>query len=525
MTNSIDEVLGAEVIFVIGSNPTEAHPVMGTRIRQAKRRGAKIIVADPRKIDLANDAEIFLQIKPGTNIALLNGMMHVIIKEGLQDQAYIDARTEGYEELAELVKDYTPERVAEICGIKAEDVVATAKLYAKANNAAIYYCLGITEHISGTRNVMSVSNLALLCGNIGIESAGVNPLRGQNNVQGACDMGALPGDFPGYQKVANDDVIKKFETAWGVKLSQKPGIVKTEMLPKAVEKEIKFLYIFGENTVISDPDIHHVTKALESLDFLVVQDIFLTETAQMADIVLPGASFAEKDGTFTNTERRVQRIRKAVEPRGEAKPDWQIFMELMNYVGYDKKYAHASEIMDEIASVTPSYGGISFDRIEEEGLQWPCTCPTDPGTRYLHEGCFTRGKGLFKPSPHVESAESPDEEYPHILITGRNLYHYHSMTQTGKTKGLKVVSGESYIEVGPVTAEKLGLADGDYALVTSRRGEVKTKVKVLDILEENVVYMPFHYAEGAANMLTSTALDPTTRTPELKVAAVKIEKA
>lgn len=525
MTNSIDEVLGAEVIFVIGSNPTEAHPVMGTRIRQAQRRGAKIIVADPRRIDLVKDAEIFMQIKPGTNIALLNGMMHVIIKEGLQDQAYIDARTEGYEEMVEMVKDYTPEKVAEICEIKAEDVVAAARLYAKANNAAIYYCLGITEHISGTRNVMSVSNLALLCGNIGVESAGVNPLRGQNNVQGACDMGALPGDFPGYQKVANHDVIKKFETAWGVKLSQNPGLSKTEMLPKAVDKEIKFLYVFGENTVISDPDITHVKKALESLDFLVVQDIFLTETAQMADIVLPAVSFAEKDGTFTNTERRVQRVRKAVEPRGEAKADWQIFMELMSYLGYEKKYAHASEIMDEIASVTPSYGGISFDRIEEVGLQWPCTCPTDPGTRYLHEGCFTRGKGLFKPSPHIESAELPDEEYPFILTTGRNLYHYHSMTMTGKTKGLKIIAGESYIEMNPVTADKFGLSHGDFAIISSRRGQVKTKVRVTDILEENVLYMPFHYPEGPANNVTNTDLDPISKTPELKVCAVKIEKA
>lgn len=525
MTNSIEEVLGTDVIFIIGSNTTEAHPVIGARIRQAKRRGAKIIVADPRRIDLVKDAEIFLQVKPGTNIALLNGIMHVIIKEGLQDQAYIDERTEGYEELVQTVRDYTPEKVAEICGIKAEDVVEAARLYGKADKAAIFYCLGITEHISGTRNVMSVSNLALLCGNVGFESCGVNPLRGQNNVQGACDMGALPGDFPGYQKVANPDTIKKFETAWDMKLSQNSGLTKSEMLPKAISGDIKFLYIFGENTLISDPDINHVKKALESLDFLVVQDMFLTETAQLADIVLPAASFAEKDGTFTNTERRVQRVRKVVEPRGEAKPDWQIFMELMNHMGYEKQYAHASEIMDEIASVAPSYGGITYDRLEGDGLQWPCTCPTDPGTRYLHEGCFTRGKGLFVPSPHVESAELTDEEYPYILTTGRNLYHYHSMTMTGRTEGLRVISGESYIEMNPVTAEKFGMYDGDYAIISSRRGQVKTKVRATDILEENVLYMPFHYAEGAANYLTSGALDPTTKTPEIKVCAVKIQKA
>jgi formate dehydrogenase alpha subunit len=525
MTNSIAEVLNTDVIFIIGSNTTEAHPVIGARIRQAKLRGAKIIVADPRRIDLVQDSEIFLQIKPGTNIALLNGMMHVIIKEGLQDKEYIAARTEGYEELVKLVQEYPPEVAAEICGIEAEDIVKAARMYAQAEKAAIFYCLGITEHVSGTRNVMSVSNLAMLCGNIGIESGGVNPLRGQNNVQGACDMGALPGDYPGYQKVNNPEVQAKFEASWGVKLSEKPGHTVTEMFPMAEKGDIKFMYIVGENNVKTDPDIHHVTRALSNLEFLVVQDIFLTETAQLADLVLPAASFAEKDGTFTNTERRVQRVRKAVEAPGEAKPDWQIIMELMNRMGYDKKYNDASEIMEEIASLTPSYAGMHYYRLDKKGIQWPCTGDDHEGTMCLHQGSFTRGKGLFQPSPHIESAELPDEEYPYTLVTGRHLYHYNDANMTGKTDGINNIRGESYIEMNPATAAKHGLAHGDDVIVTSRRGEIKTKVRATDIVEEDVLFMTFHYADGAANYLTSNHLDPISKTPEFKVAAIKIAKA
>lgn len=525
MTNSIEEVLDADVIFVAGSNTTENHPVIGAQMRQAKLRGAKIIVADPRRIDLVKDADVFLQIKPGTNIALFNGIMNVIIEEGLQDKKYIEERTESYEELVKLVKEYTPEKCAQICDIDAEDIRKAARLYASVDKAGIFYTMGITQHVTGTHGVMSISNLALLCGNIGKESAGVNPLRGQNNVQGSCDMGALPNVYPGYQPVADDKVREKFEKAWGVKLSNKVGLTVPEMMHGASHGDIKFLYIMGENPMVSDPDINHVKKALESLDFLVVQDIFLTETAEFADVVLPAASFAEKDGTFANTERRVQRIRKAVNPIGDSKADWEILMGIMNKLGCEKIYNNASEIMDEIASVTPQYGGISFERIEKEGIQWPCPTKDHPGTKYLHSGSFSRGKGLFMPVGYVESAEMPDGEYPLILTTGRVLYHYHTRTMTGKVEGLNQKSPHSYVEINPATADKLGIKDGEKVLIASRRGEITTVAKITDIVDDNVVFMPFHFADGAANYLTNTALDSIAKEPELKVCAVKLEKA
>ena len=317
MTNSIEEILNTDAMFVIGSNTTENHPIIGATMKRAKKKGAKLIVADPRRIELAEYADVYLQLKPGTNIALLNGMMHVIIEKGLQDKEFIEKNTENYEELAKLVKEYTPERVAEICGVNAEDIVKAATIYGEAKKAGIYYTMGVTQHTTGTNGVMSVSNLALLCGNVGKESAGVNPLRGQNNVQGACDMGGLPADYPGYQKVFNEEAAEKFEKAWNAKLSRKPGLTVSEMLNEAENGNIRFMYIMGENPMVSDPDINHVRKALNNLDFLVVQDIFFTETCELADVVLPAASFAEKDGTFTNTERRVQRVRKAIEPAGE----------------------------------------------------------------------------------------------------------------------------------------------------------------------------------------------------------------
>jgi len=524
MTNSIEEVLGADVIFVTGSNTTENHPVIAAQMRQAIKRGTKLIVADPRKIELAKDAEVFLQIKPGTNVALFNGLMNVIIEEGLQDKEYIKERTENYEDLEKLVKDYTPERVAEICGVDANDIRKAARLYARADKAGIFYAMGITQHKSGTHGVMSISNLALLCGNIGVESGGVNPLRGQNNVQGACDMGGLPADYPGYQKVNESEVKEKFEKAWGVNLSSKVGLTIPEMMKAAEKGTIKFMYIMGENPMLSDPDINHVKKALENLDFLVVQDIFLTETAELADVVLPAASFAEKDGTFTNTERRVQRIRKAIEPVGESKPDWEILMDIMNRLGYKKKYSHPSEIMDEIAEVTPQYGGINYDRIEKIGLQWPCPTKDHPGTKYLHKDKCARGKGLFMAVDHTESAEQSDADYPFILTTGRMLYHYHTRTMTGRVEGLNKISSESYIEINPSTANKLGLKDGDKVKVSSRRGEITTKVKLVDIINDNIVFMPFHYADGAVNYLTNTALDSIAKIPELKVCAVNIKK-
>lgn len=524
MTNGINEIIDADTIFIIGSNTTENHPVMGAKIKQALRKGAKLIVAEPREIELAKDADVFLQIKPGTNVALLNAMMNVILEEGLQDKEYIAERTENFEELEKVVKGYTPEKAAKICGVKAEDIRAAARLYASVDKASIIYCMGITQHSNGVNNVMSVSNLAMLCGNLGKESTGVNPLRGQNNVQGACDMGALPNVFTGYQPVTKPEALEKFEKAWGAKLSSKPGLTVPEMMEKAGHGEIKMLYIMGENPMVSDPDTNHVKHSLEHTDFLVVQDIFMTETAELADVVLPAAVFAEKDGTFSNTERRVQRVRKAVEPAGNAKADWTILAELMNRMGYAKRYRNASQIMDEIAALTPSYGGINYERLEEKGIQWPCPTLEHPGTGFLHSGTFSRGKGLFKGIEHKDPVETPDSEYPFILTTGRVLYHYHTRTMTRRVKGLEKKVPESYMEINPKSAAKLGVKDGEVVKVSSRRGSIGVKARITDVVEEGVVFIPFHFAEASANVLTNGALDPTCKTPELKVCAVAINR-
>ncbi len=525
MTNSVQEVKNTDCMFVIGSNTTENHPVIGAMMRQNKRKGAKLIVADPREIPLAKDADVFLQIKPGTNIAILNGMMNVIVKEKLYDREYIEERTEKFELVKEVVKNYTPEKVAKICGVNKEDIIKAARIYAKSNRAGIYYAMGITQHSTGTNGVMSVSNLALMCGNVGKEFAGVNPLRGQNNVQGACDMGGLPADLPGYQKVFKDTVNEKFEEAWGVKLSKEVGLTIPEMMHGAEEGKVKFMYIMGENPMVSDPDINHIKKALGKLDFLVVQDIFFTETAEYADVVLPAASFAEKEGTFTNTERKVQRVRKAIDSVGDSKPDWKILMEIMNILGYDTWYKNTSDIMDEIAKVTPQYGGISYKRLEKENLQWPCLDENHPGTKFLHEKSIARGKGLFIPVEYVESDEVADSNYPFTLTTGRILYHYHTRTMTGRVEGLNKIAPSSYVEINEVTAKKLNLSDGDRVKLTSRRGEIFTTTKVTNIVGEDILFMPFHFADGAVNYLTNPVYDDIAKIPELKVAAVNLEKA
>ena len=433
---------------------------------------------------------------------------------------------EDFDKLKEAVEKYTPEVVAEICEVDPEDIIKAAELYATAEKSSIIYCMGITQHSMGTNNVMSMANLANLCGHMGRESTGVNPLRGQNNVQGACDMGALPTSYPAYQAVGNTEIAKKFEKAWGVEsLPTVPGLTIVEML-NAVEKgDIKMLYIMGENPMVSDPDLNHVKHALESSDFLVVQDIFLTETAELADVVLPAASFAEKDGTFSNTERRVQRIRKAVDAPGEAKPDWVILMEIMNRLGYDKKYNNAEEIFEELRTVTPSYAGITYNRIDKIGIQWPCPNEEHPGTKYLHSGKFARGKGLFVGIEYQESKEMPDEEYPLMLTTGRLLYQYHTRSMSGRVAGLNKKAPESFIEIHPDTASSIGIAEGDMVKVASRRGSITVKAKVSDIVDKNVVFIPFHFAEGAANKLTNAALDPKSKIPEYKVCAVQIEKS
>lgn len=524
MTNTISEVKYNDAIFVIGSNTTENHPVIGAMMKQGIKNGTKLIVADPRRIELADYADVYLQIKPGTNIALLNGMMNVIVEKELYDKKYIDERTENFEELVNLVKEYTPERVGKICGVDPEDIRKAAIIYAEADKAGIYYAMGITQHSTGTKGVMSISNLALMCGNVGKEFAGVNPLRGQNNVQGACDMGSLPSDLPGYQKVFKEEVAEKFEKAWGSKLSREVGLTIPEIFDGCADDSIKFLYIMGENPMVSDPDINHVEEALSNVDFLVVQDIFMTETAELADVILPASSFAEKDGTFTNTERRVQRVRKAIDSIGESRPDWKIIMDIMNELGYKKKYLNPSDIMDEISTVTPQYGGIDYKRIEDKGIQWPCLDKEHPGTKYLHKTAIARGRGLFMPAEYVKSAELPDREYPFIFTTGRILYHYHTMTMTGRVEGLNRLAPHSYVEINEITARKMGIQDGDEVRLNSRRGEIKTSARITDIIDEGVLFMPFHYAQGAANYLTNNALDDIAKIPELKVAAVRMEK-
>ena len=417
---------------------------------------------------------------------------------------FINERTEGYEKIKE----------------------KAAIMYAKADMAPIIYCLGVTEHSTGTEGVMSMSNMALLVGKLGRPGCGVNPLRGQNNVQGACDMGALPGDFPGYQKVANPEVLAKFEKAWGTKLNPNPGTHATDIFPAAIRGDVKGLYIFGEDPVVTDPDTHHVIKALESLDFFVMNELFMTETAQYADVILPGVSYAEKEGTFSNTERRVQRVRKAVELEGEMRLDTDIFTDIMNRMGYPQPHLTSAEIMDEIASVTPSFAGISHERLDKEGgIQWPCTSKDHPGTPIMHVGKFTRGLGWFYPAEYVPSAELPDDEYPTILMTGRILYHYTTRAMTGRTPGLMQIAGKSFIEMNIEDAEAIGIKDGDRVKVSSRRGEIETTARVGTKVSPGETWMPFHFPDGNANWLTNAALDKYARIPEYKVCAVKVEKA
>ena len=527
MTNPIGDITqNSDCILLIGSNPEEAHPVVGMQLRQAVARGARLIVIDPRDIGLTRQADIHLKLRPGTNVALVNAMMHVILAEGLEDRAYIEKNTENFDALAELVRDYTPEKVAELCHVDPDMLREAARMYATAERAPIIYCLGVTEHSSGTEGVMSLSNLALLTGKLGRPGCGVNPLRGQNNVQGACDMGAIPTDYPGYQKVDNPAVREKFERAWGVPLSPKPGLKATDVFPAAIEGKIRGLYICGEDPVVSDPDTAHIIAALKSLDFFVVQDLFLTETAKYADVVLPGVSFAEKEGTFTNTERRVQRVRKAVKGRGEMRLDTDILIELMNAMGYPQPQLTSAEIMDEIAALTPSFGGISHARLDalETGLQWPCLTPEHPGTDILHKNGPVRGRALFYPAAFRPSAELPDEAFPFLLSTGRILYHYNAAAMTARAPGLMEMSNEGFIEVHRRDAQRLNISDGERIRVSSRRGSITATARVGRKVSPGEVWMPFHFPDSPVNQLTNAALDEFARIPEYKVCAVRLEK-
>ena len=526
MTNSIDELKNAACIFIIGSNTSEAHPVIALDIKEAVvKNGARLIVADPRRIDLVRFAELHLAQKPGTDVALINSMMNVIINENILDTDFVKERTDGFEELAEALKDCTPEKAEQITTVPAEKIRQAARIYAGASTSSIVYSMGITQHTTGTDNVLSLANLSMLTGNVGKESTGVNPLRGQNNVQGACDLGALPNVYPGYQSVEDLKIRAKFEKAWSAKLSPNKGITVVEIFHAVETGDIKAIYIMGENPALSDPNLNRTRKALEMVDFLVVQDIFLSETAQYADVVLPSACFAEKNGTFTNTERRVQRIRTAVPPPGEARSDWETICDLSNKLGYKMSYDSAGKIMDEIASLTPIYGGMSFERIESVGLQWPCPDKDHLGTKYLHKGKFTRGKGKFHTVSFKAPAESPGKKFPFVLTTGRQLYQFHTGTMTRKSAAINQVSPTGYVEIHLEDAGKLGIVDGDTVEVSTIRGKVSTLAKVTKNIEKGWLFMPFHFHEGPANMLTIDALDPLAKIPEFKVCAATIKKS
>ncbi len=525
MTNSIPELEDSDCILITGSNTTEAHPLVASRILKAKEKGAKLIVIDPRRTQVARYADIFVRQRLGTDVAWINGIMHILLKEGWENKPFVEARTEGFQELKKELEKYPPEKVEEITGISKADLKRIAETFAKAERGAIVYAMGITQHTTGTENVLSLANLAMLTGNIGRLSTGVNPLRGQNNVQGACDMGGLPNVYSGYQSVADEGVARKFEHAWNASLSKKPGLTMMEMFQAIDEGKVKALYIMGENPLVSDPDLHHAEKALEKLELLVVQDIFVTETAKIAHVVLPGVSFAEKDGTFTSTDRRVQRVRKAMEPLGEAKQDWQIIAALAQRMGAQGfEYASPEAIFSEMAGLTPSYQGISYEKIDRDGVQWPCKAPEDKGTPFLHKDQFTKGKGSFLAIPYREPAELIDEAFPFWLTTGRMGFHYHTRTMTGVSPSLQKEAEEGFMEMDPLDATHLGIEEGERVRVVSRRGQIETNVRLTSDVGRGVVFIPFHFAQAAANVLTNSALDPVAKIPEYKVCAVRVEK-
>jgi formate dehydrogenase major subunit/formate dehydrogenase alpha subunit len=523
MTNSIREIEAMEVIFIIGSNTKESHPVIANRMIKAYRKGAKIIVADPRSVPMVKFAEVFLRMRPGTDIAILSGMAQVIVSEGLQNDEFIRDKTEGFEAWKKSLEEFTPEKAQQITGVPKEDIIKAARLYGRSRKAGIFYTMGITQHACGTDNVRAIANLATLTGNIGRESTGVNPLRGQNNVQGASDAACLPNVYPGYQKVDDPAVRQKFEQAWGVELSPKPGLTATEMINAAAEGKLKALYVMGENPVITDPNMHHTISALNNLEFLVVQDIFMTETAALADVIFPATCSFEKDGTFTNTERRVQRVRKAVEPPGRARNDLAIISRMSRAMRYPLEYESPEKVLEEFGRLWPALGGITYDRIEKEGLAWPCPAKDHPGTEYLYKDGFPKGKVPFLNVPFTPPAEVVNDEYPFVLTTGRNLYQYHSGSMTRRVKAIEKHAGEAYVELNPADGARLGIKDGDAVKVRSRRGTVELKARISRRVSAGTVFIPMHYREAAANVLTNDALDPVVKIPELKVCAVAIE--
>lgn len=526
-TNPFEDVLNADVIFMIGSNPIEAHPLVGRRIVQAKKAGKTIIVCDPRYTPTARLADHYVRYNPSTNIALINSIMYWIIQQNLHDKEFIEKRTTGFEELKKTVEKYAD--VESITGVPTERIKEIAQIYGSANNAMIIYCLGITELTTGTDNVRSLGNLAMLTGNVGRPGTGVNPLRGQNNVQGACDMGAYPNVYSGYQKCEDDATRKRMEELWGVTgLPSEYGATLVEQINQCGDP-IRAMYIFALNPVVSYPDSNHVMRSLEKLDFLVVQDIFMTETAKYADVILPGASFAEKDGTFTSGERRLNRVRKAVEPPGEARPDWEIFVDLAHRLGLKGfDFNSPEDIWNDVRRVTPSMAGISYERIEKpESLHWPCPTVEHPGTPILHREKFSSPDGLghFFGIDYRPPAEVADEEYPFTLMTGRLLFHYHTRTQTGRAKILNHEVPEAYVQINTEDAVRLNIKNGEKIRLRGRRGEAEAIARVTDEVGPGVLMMTMHFSgKGSVNQLTNTALDPMSKMPELKHSAVAVEK-
>lgn len=540
MSNTMRDVAEqAAAIFIIGSNTTEQHPVFGTMLRQAvHQRGAKLVVADPRKIDITEFADLHIRQNSGTDVALINGIMHIILEHGWEDQEFISNRTEGFAELRETLAKYTPKKTAEITGVPTDQLYRAAELLGTNKPMAVIWAMGITQHTTGVANVMTLANLQMLLGNMGIPGGGVNPLRGQNNVQGACDMGGLPTVYPGYQAVSNEEARRKFENAWGTSLAPKPGMTVTEMIPAAGVGEIKAMYILGENPVLTDADSNHVRHCLEVCDFIVLQEIFPSETSKYADVLLPGVTFAEKDGTYTNTERRVQLVRQAITPDGDARFDWLIIADLAKRILEHGNrplttaphahwgYASSADIMAEIAQVTPSYAGVSHARLERgDQLYWPVTGQDHNGTPILHTTKFTRGLGLFSAIDHIPPAELPDNDYPMVLNTGRVIYHWHGGEMTRRAQGLLEIYSEALIEVNPEDAIRIGLNGHQHVRVTSRRGSIEARAWVTDRVPEGMVYANFHFPESPANELTIAALDPISKIPEYKVCAVKVELA
>mgnify|MGYP000247644687 FL=1 len=540
MTNSMDDIAeNAEAFFIIGSNTTEQHPVFGTKLRRAiQRRGAKLIVADPRRIDITDLATVHLQQRAGTDTALINGLMYLIYEKGYEDKDFIAERTVGFDAYREVIKDYPPEKVSEITGVPVELLHEAAEIMGTHKPMATMWAMGITQHIKGVRNVMALANLQMTLGNMGVPGGGTNPLRGQNNVQGACDLGGLPNVYPGYQKVTDEAVQEKFTEAWGATANRNVGKTLTEMIPDVLQGKTNALYILGEDPVMSDPDTKHIRANLEACEFVLLQEIFPSETAMYADVLLPGASFAEKTGTFTNTERRIQMVRQAIQPVGDSLPDWQITAGLAKrmialdpnlrasngrFAGWD--YTDTSAIMDEIAALTPQYTGVTHERLENgERLQWPVRDAEHTGTPILHVGRFAIGQGRFMPIEHIPAAESPDDEYPFIMSTGRVLYHWHGGQMTRRVEGIMEVYGESLVEINPVDADTLGLNGDSRIRISSRRGSIESKAIITDRVPPGMVYTNFHFPESSANVLTQAVLDPVAKIPEFKVTAVSVEK-